>query len=81
VRFHTLFIYQKEPYINPLILEFKIWESQVRTEIDEETITRLGKLKIKIPPKILNDSRRKPVRPPSKPGRPKKVTPDQLTLT
>jgi hypothetical protein len=53
----------------------------VRTEIDEETITRLGKLKIKIPPKILNDSRRKPVRPPSKPGRPKKVTPDQLTLT
>jgi transposase len=53
----------------------------VRTEIDEETITRLGKLKIKIPPKILNDSRRKPVRPPSKPGRPKKVTPNQLTLT
>lgn len=53
----------------------------VRTEIDKETITRLEKLKIKTPSKVLDDPRRKPVKPPTKPGRPKKLTPNQLTLT
>lgn len=53
----------------------------VRTAIDEKTIERLKKLKIKIPGKVLADARKKPVPPPKGPGRPRKFPKGQLTLT
>jgi transposase len=53
----------------------------VRTAIDEETITNMKKLKMKIPGKVLLDKRIKTITPQKKPGRPKKITPNQLPLT
>lgn len=50
----------------------------VRTEIGKETLAHLDKLNVKTPSKVLQDSRRKPVKPPTKPGRPKKIPQDQL---
>lgn len=52
----------------------------VRTEIDALTIQNLKLINMKIPPKVLLDPRRKPNRPPTKPGRPKKTAKNQPFL-
>jgi len=53
----------------------------VRTAIDEGTIENMKKLKMKIPNKTLVDPRKKPIQPPMRPGRPKKINKSQLFLT
>ena len=52
----------------------------VRTELDENTIQNLKTLGMKMPDKVLLDPRKKPNKPPTKPGRPKKINKNQHFL-